>query len=265
VRVEQVEQVGDADAQVMSCAAECLASQRVARARSLADDARADPCQVAVHEGAHLALDACTQLLPDEAGDARARSEGLHAAAVAAAAQRAIGHYDDVPCLARQPAHAQHQSAIRDDAAAHAGADSQVDDLPLPAGRAPQRLRQPRDIGIVAEVGGPAHVRADDVAQRHVVPARQVGRADDDTLHRVQRAGRADADAGDLLDGKAFDHFGDGILDASDDGFRAFQGQRRPRGPAVYLAVRVTQCGANLRAAQVHGQDSGSHACSSSC
>ena len=164
--------------------------------------------------GVHAGLERTGPAVADQflgvAGEEVGGGVGLHAAVLAAGAQPAAGVDDHVPQFGAVLEVAAKHLAVDDDAAADAGAQREHDQvLDVLAGSGPE-LAPAGGIGVVLQRGPDARLVLHDLAERDVLHARQVARVDDQALAMAHGAGRADADADDLLAVDA--GLGDGLL-----------------------------------------------------
>src|SRR5205814_9032909 len=140
------EEVADADAQVVNRLVPDFRRQRVAAPRGLGDRLRGDFNVSQRRKGAGRA---CGETFARAPRDARPRTEGFETAARAAAACGAFRQHGHVSDLARAVVYAVDELAAHDDAAADAGRDGDVDQVPQPAARAVTVLAECGGVGVV--------------------------------------------------------------------------------------------------------------------
>jgi len=119
---------------------------------------------------------------PCSAGD------GLHAATVAAGAQRTSRLDHNVPHLARDPMRPAVQLAVQDQAGADAGGDGDIDEVARAPGSATHRLTERGEVRVVMEEASDPGRLGQDAVERDVDEARKVRRADHDAGTRIDRS-----------------------------------------------------------------------------
>ena len=194
VRVEDVEEVGDANAKIPSRVVGHLPGHRIAGIGRLVDQLRGHPVEIAAGEVPHRARAVRCQQFPRAAGDVLSGSERLEAAVIAAAAERSVGVDHHVAEFAGHVGRAMVEPAVDHDAAADTGAEREADDLPAALRRADPALGLHRAIRVILQRRGDAEAGGEPGAKRQVGPA-EVGGQQDDTLGDVERTRCADTDA----------------------------------------------------------------------
>src|SRR6185437_5141200 len=228
VRVEDVDDVGDAGAQEFGGVVHDVERVLVAVVRRLVYGLRRQPGQIAVHVLAERRVDAGFDPFGGPGGDRGARRVGLEAAVVPALAATAVRVDGRVADLTRHIGHAVIDLAVEHDPAADAGPDRESHHrLRAPRG-SPPPLAVDGAIGVVVQLRGQTGDLGDPVPEREVRPT-EVGGEQDDAAVGVEGTGRTDADAHDLLAFGGGRRLLDQAADASDDGVGAFFGVRRLR------------------------------------
>ena len=214
-------------------------------------------CHGVTVRGGHHGWDAsCDQSLTFPR-DCSARGEGLQAATVPAAAAWAIGedgHMADLTCAA---AHAVVEASIQNQPAADACAHGDIDHVACVAACSVQVFADGSCVGVVLEASACTEPLLQDLAQRHVVPARQVGGLDQQTLWDIEWSRRTDADAVDILvyNASLIEHPFCARNDALDHGLRPLVGKGGPNLAASHRAILVDQAGTDLGPTKVNAQD----------
>ncbi len=193
-------------------------------------------------------------------------------AAAAAATDRAVGVDDDVPDLTGGATRAAVELAVDDDAAADTGADGDEDQVAAAAPRAFMELAIGRQLGIVLEMGGHARGGLEQAGDRDVVPPGQVRGVDEHALHRVGRAGDADASGAKVrcrqpvVAGQLFHHLSQGLDALVGSGHRVGVAMPLVDHLAGFVPHRHAQVGAtdvdaeNMAPARTHASPSASAA-----
>src|SRR4051812_40101745 len=260
VDVEQVLRGGDAGAERGDRARHELHRHRVLRAQRAGPDAAGQPVAAALlHDLEQLRVLAVVMQAPRAGLHGGASRVGLHAAAASAGAAGAVAAHDDVADLARGPA-PEPRLAAEHEAAADAGAPEDAEDGVELAGGAELELGVGRHLHVVAEPHGRADPSSEVLAQREgAFPAGQVARAGDGPVVLVDRARRADPDAGQLggLDAGGLRGLAQRARHRLRDVSRAALGRGGLAVLAQHLAVVVDDDGLDLRAAEI---DAAAHA-----
>lgn len=219
--VEEVQRGHNAQSDDAPSLSQQVNRQPVAMASRRADHPRIKLLRVASDHGEHGGMVTSYERLSGSARDRRPRRFLLNG--------RHLARCDDdgdMPQLSRQASLPGDQPSITDDARADAGADCDIADMSTALRRALRGFCQRRDIGVVADVDGQSECCFDNRAQRHMMPAGQIGRRNDYARLAVEWSGRRDADAVYLVAA--------GWHNQADDGFYA----RQDRCQAVVRACR---------------------------
>src|SRR5262249_34665280 len=124
----------------------------------------------------------------------------LQASVVPAATQRACRIDDRVPDLARGTLRAAVQFPVDDDAAADAGADGDVDEVPYALPGAERQLAEGGGVGVVLQPGADARALVHDLRQRDVAPAFELRRCGNNAVLGIDPTRRTDADPREIAD-----------------------------------------------------------------
>lgn len=255
--VEDVDEVGDADAGGFGGLFDDLFDEFVAFANGFAEIAAAHVGEAGpegIGEDGFLAV---FHGGLDLAKDGGAAGEGFKAAAIAAAAFGAVDFDDHVANLAGSEVVADVEVAVDDDAAADAGADEDADEVLGLGFVFAVEGAEGADVAVVADEDGDGEAFLQLFLKRDVFPPGKVGGEDDFAGIGIDGAGRADADGADVLHGEVA--FIDGVVDAAgnavDDGFDAAIGFGAELGGAFEVELVVEDAGENFRAAEVYAEE----------
>src|SRR5581483_2697554 len=249
-RVEEVQEVHDADAHGARRRLHQLDGQRVAGLGRRVHLGRGGRGAWAAEDRRPAGGEGFSGLV----GDGGARGERLQAAVVAAVAAPAVQLDRHVAGLAGDAAGAEQQVVIDDDAAADTGADGEVDHVGDAAARAEAVLAEGGEVSVVAGADGQVAEGGQAVGEGQVFPAGQVGGLVDDAAPGVDGAGCDDANAHRArAGGRAGDGMKDGVGDARED--HIWPGGRVGGVDRVgdQVALAADEAHAEARAAQVDG------------
>src|SRR6185503_5655911 len=196
--IEDVHEAGDRGAEQRRGVPHHLERIGVTVVGRLVDDLRGQLREVAFDVLRQGRLHARLNALDGALGDRRPGSIRFDAAVVAAFAAASIRVDRDMTELAGGIARTAIDVTVDDDPTTDAGAQGQANDVIRPAGGPSPPLAVNRAVRVVVQRSRQVEAFADPVAQRHVGPAEIRGKQHDAGL-RVQRPGRADADAFDLF------------------------------------------------------------------
>ncbi len=199
--IEQREHACEPHAQVETGLVDNRLRDGVALPRGLLNQLGCDALRVAAGKRAQKAGHRMFLLEPDAsaARDGRSGSERFNAAQRAAAtAVGALIVDGDVSTFARDTVFAVIDFSIDHDARADAGADRHVENMAITFGRAEENFGEPGGVGVVLDFGRQSELFRDHLRQRHVSPAGKIRRVDEKAGARIDGAGSADANAGDV-------------------------------------------------------------------
>src|SRR6267378_2662158 len=132
-------------------------------------------------------------------GDGRTGAERFYAAALSAAAARAVIVNADVAAFRGAPGATVVDAAVENNSRSDAGAEGGVEDVAKSDACAPDGFSESGGVGVVvdfcAHVEDPLHFGS----ERKIMPARQVGRIQHDSTNGIERAGSANADSGERV------------------------------------------------------------------
>ena len=159
--------------------------------------------------------------------------------------------------LAGVAAAAPERDARRNDTAADARGDREIDEVGEPTAGAPAPLGERGGGGVVVDEGGTVEGGRHHRRERHVVPAREVGRSMDDAGPRIEGPATGDADRRDVADGDAGRCEGrtPQVDEAGDHRVGTLLTMRRDDAERTDRPVRVDDARGELRAAHVEPQD----------
>ena len=200
--VEDVENVGETDAEVLGSLVDDVVRQGVSGLRGGEHLAGGDAARRPADELEDAGRLAGEEAVAHLARDARAGTQAFPAAGPAAlAGRRPAGDDNGVSELPRAAEGAAVEAARSDHAASNPGADREVDHVPRPASRAQDVLADGRSVRIVLEGDGDAEGGADELPERSVLELREVRRLDDRPLAVVHGAGDRHAASGNRASG----------------------------------------------------------------
>src|SRR6185312_13635778 len=256
--IERVGQVAGEEAEVILRVAHDLAHDGVVEVERFFDHARGQRLGVVLaHQLRNLGLPALLDQLAHVALHGGARGERLDAAALAAAAARAVRQERHVADLAGDAAAAVVRVVADDDAAADAGADEDADHGARALADAVGVLADDGDADVVVEKDAQAiEAGGEALDERDLRPA-EVGRGVDDAARVIDAAGDADAERAEV-GGARTDLVADAAAErdhAVDDGVGSVGGERLGALGVDDVAVDVDGGGVHLGATEVEADD----------
>ena len=185
-RVQQVDQVGDADRQELGRVGHHLVRMGVAEHHGFVDRGRGYACEVAVHQIGEERPASGLETLDSSRRDVGARRvcfEATVVPALALPASEVDGHVTDLAGGVRS---AVEDLPVNHDTATDSRADGDAHELSEAAARALPPLAVDRAVRVVVQHGGHPGPLDDQVSKREVLPP-QVRRVDHDTALSIQR------------------------------------------------------------------------------